>query len=502
MLMERPTVTMLSGATTKTERRVPRAGGTSPVPAYLQTAALTDMIALAGAGFFWSLAGPTRLVFTQLEASLVAVALVAVGAVALRQFSPMRLAQLLDTPWTISGALLVPAMAGAVATLLAALALGQEEAAAVMLWPALAALLLMPTRILVSTVARHGVRSGWLRRRIAIIGAGDLTEGLVMRLVGPGNLEQPDIIGIFDDRDPARRPEAIGGIAVVGNVDDLAERAARERIDIILIALPIRRAIDILRSIQQVQWLSSDVLVLLEGENEAPQGTPVSLIAGQPALRLVRQPIAGGGILVKAGIDRVLAVVAAVALTPVLLLSALAIRIESPGPIIFTQIRVGRFGRPFRIYKLRTLTWDPSDDGRVGVRGGDRRITRVGRVLRNTCIDEMPQVFNVLKGDMSFVGPRPHVPHMEVQGVPIEKAVPGYGARHRLKPGITGWAQVNGLSGTIEDMGMAREVVAHDLSYIAEWSLWLDVRILARTAIIFMLGRDAFEARRHEWRGV
>jgi len=500
--MERFAVSLNAARAPRADQQPPRAGGPAPVPAYLQTAALTDIIALAAAGFFWSLSGPTRLVFTQLEASLMAVALVAFGAVALRQFTPMRLSQLLDTPWTISEALLVPAMVGAAATVITLLTLGQDAAGAVMLWPALAAMLLMPTRILVSAVARQGVRAGWLRRRIAIIGAGDLTDGLVMRLVGPGNLEQPEIIGIFDDRDAARRPEAIGGVPVIGTVNDLAHRAAQERIDIIVIALPIRRAIDILRSIQQVQWLSSDVLVLLEGENEAPQGTPVSLIAGQPALRLVRQPISGGGILVKAAVDYILAAAAVVALTPVLLLAALAIRLESRGPIVFTQTRVGRFGRPFRIYKLRTLTWDPDDDGRVGVKGGDRRITRVGRLLRNTCIDEMPQVFNVLRGEMSFVGPRPHVPNMEVQGVTMEKAVPGYGARHRLKPGITGWAQVNGLSGTVEDMGMAREVVAHDLAYIAEWSLWLDVRILARTAIIFMLGRDAFEARRHEWRGV
>ena len=483
-------------------RKVPRAGGASPVPAYLQTAAVTDMIALAGAGFFWSYAAPTRVAFTPLEATLLAIALVAVGAVGLRQFAPLRLSQILDTPATISEALLVPAIVGAVATLLTLLALGSQAAYAVMLWPAMAALLLAPNRVLISAVARHGVKTGWLRRRIAIIGAGELSEGLISRLVGSGNKELPDIVGIFDDRDETRRPESVGGVPVRGTVDDLAERAATERIDVIVIALPIRRAIDILRSIQQVQWLASDVLVLLEGENEAPQGTPLSLIAGQPALRLVRQPISGGSMLVKTVIDYVIAFFVSLLITPLLLLAALAIRLESKGPILFTQMRVGRYGRPFRIFKLRTLTWDPNDDGRVGVKGTDQRITRVGRVLRNTCIDEMPQVFNVLKGDMSFVGPRPHVPQMQVQGVPMEKLTPGYGARHRVKPGITGWAQVNGLSGTVEDIGMAREVVAHDLAYIAEWSLWLDVRIMARTAIIFMLGRDAFEARRHEWRGL
>ncbi|WP_051213089.1 exopolysaccharide biosynthesis polyprenyl glycosylphosphotransferase [Rubritepida flocculans] len=480
----------------------PRAGAPSPVPSYLQIAALADILALAAAGFFWRLTEPTRAVFTPLEASLMALALVAFGAVALRQFSPIRLAQILHTPWTTSEALLVPALVGGAATLLAFLALGEAAAGAVLLWPALAAALLLPTRILVSAVARQGVQAGWLRRRIAVIGAGEVSDGLIRRLTAPGNKERPDIIGIFDDRDATRRPEAVAGVAVVGTVRDLTERAAEERIDIIVIALPIRRALDILRSIQQVQWLSSDVLVLLGGENEAPQGAPVSLIAGQPALRLVRQPIPAGGMLAKTAMDYALAAVAGLLLLPVLALAALAIRLDSPGPVLFTQTRVGRFGRPFRIFKLRTLTWDPTDDGRVGVKGTDRRITRVGRFLRATCIDEMPQVFNVLRGEMSFVGPRPHVPRMEVRGVPIEEALPGYGARHRLKPGITGWAQVNGLSGTIEEMGMAREVLAHDLAYVAEWSLWLDLRIIARTAAILMLGRDAFEARRHEWRSV
>ncbi|MCX8133544.1 MAG: exopolysaccharide biosynthesis polyprenyl glycosylphosphotransferase [Roseococcus sp.] len=465
-------------------------------------AALSDIVGLACAGFFWRLVPPTREVFTPLEASLMALALVAVTAVALHQVAPMRLAQLLEAPRAISEALLVPLLLGAAATLLAWHALGEAAAVAVLFWPPLAAVLLIPLRLLVSAVARHGVAKGWLRRRIAIIGAGEVSEGLIGRLLAPENAERPDILGIFDDRDATRRPEVVAGVPVVGTVKDLTERAAEERIDIIAIALPIRRALDILRSIQQVQWLSSDVLVLLEGENEAPQGAPVSLIAGQPALRLVRQPIPAGGMLAKTAMDYVLAAVAGLLLLPVLALAALAIRLDSPGPILFTQTRVGRFGRPFRIFKLRTLTWDPSDDGRVGVKGTDRRITRVGRFLRATCIDEMPQVFNVLRGEMSFVGPRPHVPRMEVRGVPIEEALPGYGARHRLKPGITGWAQVNGLSGTIEEVGMAREVLAHDLAYVSEWSLWLDLRIIARTATILMLGRDAFEARRHEWRSV
>jgi len=480
----------------------PAPGTASPVALFRHVATLADLLALGLAGLLWLRAGPVALVFTPLEAALIALLLGGATFALTRAFGRFRLGQAMRLPWSVVEALAYPATAGGAAALFGLVLAGAAPAHALLLWPALAAILLMALRLTLATGARVGVRSGWLRRRIAIIGASVEAQGLIGDLMAPENSEPPDIVGLFDDRDATRRPSALQGVPVRGDVAALATLAARERIDVIVIALPMRRAMDILRVIQQVQWLSSDVLVLLGGDNAAPQGAPRPLIAGRPALRLVRAPVPGAAILIKDALDRLLAVALSVVVLPLLLAAAVAIRLESPGPVLFRQMRVGQYGRPFEVLKLRTLRVDPGDDGRRGVQPGDGRITRAGAFLRASCIDEMPQIINVLRGEMSFVGPRPHVPGMEVQGLPMETIVPGYGARHRVKPGITGWAQVNGLSGTVATPAMAREVVGHDLAYLSEWSLWLDLRILLRTAAIFLLGRDAFEARRHDWQDV
>lgn len=480
----------------------PAPGTASPVALFRHAATLADILALAAAGLLWIKAGPTLVVFSPLEAVLMAFILAVMTFMLMRAFGPIRLGQLMRLPWTILEALAYPLVVGGGAALLALATLGAEAAAALLLWPALAAMLLMALRLLIGTGAQIGVRTGWLRRRIAIIGASEEADRLVADLTAPENSEPTDIVGIFDDRDASRRPSVVQGVPVRGDVHALSVLAASERIDVIVIALPMRRAIDILRVIQQVQWLSSDVMVMLGGDNAAPQGAPRPLIAGRPALRLVRAPVPGASILLKDALDKLLALMLSLILLPVLLVAALAIRLESPGPVLFRQRRVGQYGRPFEVLKLRILRMDPGDDGRRGVAEGDSRITRVGAFLRASCIDEMPQILNVLRGEMSFVGPRPHVSGIEVAGVPMEEVVPGYGARHRLKPGITGWAQVNGLSGTITTPAMEREVVGHDLAYLSEWSLWLDLRIMARTAAVFMLGCDAFEAHSHDWRDV
>ncbi|MDB5413672.1 MAG: hypothetical protein JWR10_2007, partial [Rubritepida sp.] len=407
----------------------------------------------------------------------------------MRRLAPTRLGRLLDMPWASADALLVPVFMGGVAAVLM-LPLGSHRfAMAVLLWPVAAVTLLLPCRILLSALARRGVRRGWLRRRIAIVGATEMSGILIGRLNGKENPEIPDIVGIFDDRDGARRPDEVAGVPVCGNISVLCKLAGEERLDLIVIALPLSRAIDILHSVQQVQWLTAEVVVLLDGANQAPQGTSRSVIAGQPVLQLVRQPMAPGAVIAKAGMDFILAGLAVVLTSPLLILSAIATRLEGPGPILFRQPRIGHNGRVFQVLKLRTLSLDPADLGTRGVLRGDSRITKVGRILRPMCIDELPQLFNVLRGEMSMVGPRPHVAHMLVAGSPIEELVPGYGSRHRMKPGITGWAQVNGLSGTMTDASMAREVTAHDLAYLSEWSIWLDLRILARTAVVSLFGR-------------
>jgi putative colanic acid biosynthesis UDP-glucose lipid carrier transferase len=476
--------------------------GAQPVAAFCQLASLLDLLAVLIASLLWIDAHPVRDAFTPLEAQLIGLGLAVLCWANIMSLTPTTLGRLLDVPWAIADALLVPAFVGGCAALLAYLLTGGPVAAAVLLWPVAALSLLLPLRILFAGLARRGVRDGWLRRRIAVVGATDMSAELIHRLTDPANPEIPDLVGVFDDRDATRRPPEVSGVSVRGDIAELCRRAQTERLDLIVIALPLSRAMDILRSVQQVQALTAEVVVLLEGQNAAPQGTRVSVIAGYPVLQLVRQPLQPGAVIAKGMIDYSLAALALLLVSPLLLASALAIRLSGPGPVLFRQPRVGRNGRMFNILKLRTLRWDPADDGTRGVVANDVRVTRVGRVLRVLCVDELPQLLNVLRGEMSLVGPRPHVAHMLVAGKPIEELVPGYGARHRMKPGITGWAQVNGLSGTMSDVAMARIVIAHDLAYISEWSLWLDLRILARTMVISLFGRNAFDVQLREWRGL
>lgn len=476
--------------------------GIQPVAAFCQLTAALDLVCLVLAGLLWGDAAQVVAIFTPLEASLIAAGLAVLCWLAMLRLAPTYLGRLLDMPWAIADALLVPAFVGGGVALLTCALTDQPHGAAVLLWPTAAVSLLLPCRIFMAGLARRGVRDGWLRRRIAVVGATEMSGELINRMSSRDNSEIVDLVGVFDDRDATRRPPEVGGVLVRGNIEALNDRARLERVDLIVIALPLSRAMDILRSVQQVQSLTAEVVVLLDGENQAPQGTRRSIMAGYPVLQLVRQPLQPGGIIAKALLDYVTALLTLVLVAPLTLIAALAIRLESSGPVLFRQPRIGRNGRIFQILKLRTLRWDPEDNGTHGVLADDARITRVGRVLRLLCLDELPQLINVLRGEMSMVGPRPHVGNMEVAGRLLSELVPGYGARLRMKPGITGWAQVNGLSGTIVDVGVARAVIAHDLAYLSEWSIWLDLRILARTLVISICGRNAFDAALREWRGL
>lgn len=484
------------------DRRPSALSAAQPVAAYCQLASLLDFIAVLLAGQLWTAAPLVTQGFTPLEAQLISIGLAAWCWVAIIVLAPVSLGRLLNIPWAIADSVLVPGLVGAAATLLAWLLSGLALAQALLLWPLAVISILLPLRIFVSGAAWRGVRDGWLRRRIAIVGATAMSADLIQGLNDPVNPETPDLVGIFDARDETRRPPEVGGVVVRGDVQELCRVAATRRLDVIVIALPLSRALDIIRSVQQVQALTAEVVVLLEGQNAAPQGTRISVIAGYPVLQLVRQPLQPGAVLAKATMDYTLAALALLLAAPILLAAALAIRLSGPGPVLFRQPRVGRSGRIFQILKLRTLRWDPTDDGRRGVTANDVRVTRVGHLLRVLCIDELPQLLNVLRGEMSLVGPRPHVAHMLVAGQPIEEVVPGYGARHRMKPGITGWAQANGLAGTMSDAAMARVVIAHDLAYVSEWSLALDLRILARTVVISLMGRNTFKAPLRGWRGI
>ena len=198
------------------------------------------------------------------------------------------------------------------------------------------------------------------------------------------------------------------------------------------------------------------------------------------SLRLSRRPLSTADALLKRAFDLVLATAALLLLSPLFALVALLIKLDSPGPVFFLRRRHGFNQEPFRILKFRTMT--TADDGAhiAQARNGDPRVTRVGRWLRRWSIDEFPQLVNVLLGDMSLVGPRPHaLAHDQAWARKVSR----YARRHNVKPGITGWAQVNGLRGEIGTDKAIRQRVEHDLYYIDNWSIWLDILILVRTVL-------------------
>ena len=198
----------------------------------------------------------------------------------------------------------------------------------------------------------------------------------------------------------------------------------------------------------------------------------------------VARPLDGWQGAVKRGLDIVIALLLLPALAPLLLAVAIAIRVTSPGPVLFRQWRFGLGGRPTRILMFRTLQHTPGDaPGELRTRRRDPRVTAVGRVLRRTSIDELPQLLNVLRGDMSLVGPRPHAPHMKVGQDFYFDAVKHYHLRHRIRPGMTGWAQVTGSRGEVDTIEKAEERLQKDLWYLWNWSLGLDLQIMARTIL-------------------
>jgi Undecaprenyl-phosphate glucose phosphotransferase len=213
-------------------------------------------------------------------------------------------------------------------------------------------------------------------------------------------------------------------------------------------------------------------------------------LLGVPAINLVASPLSSRALFKKDLFDRVFAACAIIGLAPLLLAIAIAVKVSSPGPVFFRQKRKGADGRVFRIYKFRSMRVHTEEAGKLSqATKGDPRITRVGAFLRRTSLDELPQFFNVLCGDMSVVGPRPHaLEHDDL----YQKVVAGYIHRYRIKPGITGWAQINGFRGETDRIEKMERRVAHDLYYLGHWTFWLDMRIIGATIVKGFIHTNAY----------
>jgi|JI7StandDraft_1071085.scaffolds.fasta_scaffold58454_3 Undecaprenyl-phosphate glucose phosphotransferase len=344
------------------------------------------------------------------------------------------------------------------------------------------------------TLVRWGVsladRNAVLRRNVAIVGHRDRVEAALAKLVQQKS-DLNHVVGLFIEEE-GDHPATIAGVPVVGRVDQLFGFVHHTPIDVIIVALPWESTARINAMIERLHRIAADVIVPLDKDSFNPRFAEFAMVAGMPSLRVHYQPLKGSLGVLKRVEDIVVSATALILTAPVLLVAAIAIKLDSRGPIVFLQQRVGFNNKPFTIYKLRTFTYDPSDDGSLGTRRHDPRVTRVGSILRRLSIDELPQLVNVLKGEMSIVGPRPHVPNMQVSGRQYYDVVREYAARYRVKPGITGWGQINGMRGGIDTVEKAARGVTLDLHYIENWSIWFDLRIMVLTVVRGLAGRDVF----------
>jgi exopolysaccharide biosynthesis polyprenyl glycosylphosphotransferase len=287
------------------------------------------------------------------------------------------------------------------------------------------------------------------------------------------------ILGVADDRPKVKQ---IDGLPMIGGLDELLELARQGDLDQVLFCVPNMPSERLLTIVEQLSTVSVDVAVI-----------PAEAIGQLPVLTLWQRPFRDMNGLVKRGEDMLIAGLAILILSPVLLLTALLVRLSSPGPIFFVQPRIGFNNELIKVLKFRTMYADQSDEkAEQTTTANDPRVTPIGRTLRKFSLDELPQLFNVLHGDMSLVGPRPHATHMKVGDRYYQDAVRGYAGRHRVRPGITGLAQVNGVRGEIRTVERAKRRVELDTRYIETWSLWLDLKILASTFRAVIWDHDAY----------
>jgi polysaccharide biosynthesis protein PslA len=384
----------------------------------------------------------------------------------------------------------VPAYAAVLVAYLAFMPDEERDGGGLVAWGLFAyGALIFGRLVLVHSGMRLAESRALLRREVVLVGALAEIEKTLARLEHNDPLFR--IAGVFLEAGP-ERPAEIQGVAVRGEVDDLFIFAQSAQVDVIIIALPWSRTRDIGQMIERLRRIAADgVVPFAEGEFD-PVFALATVVAHIPVLQVMRQPLKGSLWLIKLVEDYVVASAGLLVSLPVLLVAAIAIRLEGPGPILFRQQRVGFNGKPFMVYKLRTMRVNPADDGSQGAVRDDPRVTRVGALLRRLSIDELPQLINVIEGDMSVVGPRPHVENMLVADDRQYSSLREYASRYRMKPGITGWAQINGMRGGIFTEEKAARGVALDIYYIENWSVWLDIKIMILTVTKGMAGRDVF----------
>ncbi|MCZ6885335.1 MAG: undecaprenyl-phosphate glucose phosphotransferase [Alphaproteobacteria bacterium] len=338
-------------------------------------------------------------------------------------------------------------------------------------------------------VISHLANIGIFARKVLIVGGSARAEKLIELMA----LERPcfnHVAGVFDDRLERVGPN-VGRAPMLGNLDDLIKYVRTHRVDDIIIALPWSAEERLSDIIGRLRDLPTNIhLEASLGGFRFPLRPSPNPFIGVPMVEVVKLPLSGWHIGLKSLEDRVLGLLLLLLFLPVLVLIAVAVRLDSKGPVLFLQKRYGYNNQVFDIYKFRSMYHGGvRHEKTIQATRDDPRITRVGGFIRRTSLDELPQLFNVVFGTMSLVGPRPHTIDINEEFATL---IRGYFARHRVKPGITGWAQVNGLRGETDTLEKMEERVRYDTYYAENWSLLFDLQILVKTAFVGFLNRNAY----------
>ncbi len=323
-------------------------------------------------------------------------------------------------------------------------------------------------------------------RSVVIIGANDVSLKFAANIEKNPNLFMK-VRGFFDDRADERRPAGMRE-PMLGRMADIAAYVRQHNIKMIFISQPISAQPRIRKLLDELQDTTASVYFLPDIYIFDLMQARFDNVGGMPVIAICESPFTGFNSMVKRFSDIMLGLVIQLCLLPIMLIIAIAVKLTSPGPIIFRQRRYGLYGEEIIVYKFRSMT--VAEDGAkvVQAKKNDQRVTRIGGFLRRSSLDELPQFINVLQGRMSIVGPRPHaVAHNEQ----YRKLIKGYMLRHKVKPGITGWAQVNGLRGETETLDKMEARIQYDLDYLRSWSLWLDLWIIVRTVQVVLKRENA-----------
>lgn len=352
------------------------------------------------------------------------------------------------------------------------------------MWFVAGLVMLTAYRAAIMLQVRKWTAEGRLLRNAALVGGGKQAEELVRALeASPAN--DLRLVGFFDDRGDDRSQQTCAGLPKLGSVGDAVAFARMASLDMMIVTLPMTAEKRVLDMVRKLWVLPIDVRLSAHTAKLRFRPRAYNYIGAVPFLALLDRPLADWDHVAKTILDRVLGSLMLLALSPVMLAVALAVRLDSKGPVLFKQTRFGFNNEPISVFKFRSMYTDMSDaTASKLVTKNDPRVTRVGAFIRKTSLDELPQLFNVVfKGDLSLVGPRPHAMAAKAAGGLYQDVVDGYFARHRVKPGITGWAQVNGWRGETDTLEKLEKRVEHDLYYIENWSILLDLQVLAMTPL-------------------